>query len=50
MIVIKMMMMIGLYSQFIYTTGNDLYYEMIEGGVIKVDKATGKDIDRRLYA
>jgi len=30
--------------------GNDLYYEMIEGGVIKVDKGTGKDIDRRLYA
>merc|ERR1719378_2039445 len=25
--------------------GNDLYHEMIEGGVIKVDKATGKPID-----
>jgi F0F1-type ATP synthase beta subunit len=24
--------------------GNDLYHEMIEGGVIKVDKATGKPI------
>merc|ERR1711939_752333 len=25
--------------------GNDLYHEMIEGGVIKVDKTTGKPID-----
>jgi hypothetical protein len=31
------------HSQLIHTAGNDLYYEMIEGGVIKVDKATGKN-------
>ncbi len=49
MMMMMMMMVISLNS-YIHTTGNDLYYEMIEGGVIKVDKATGKDIDRRLYA